>query len=175
MITPEFGGKRLEMFMSMLGKFLTLLTYAYFVSRFNVRTSPEEQDKMIGLIMIPLSLIFIGGYALRDDARIVGQVPYGLFKGAGRACKRTASGAENDGRHDRDHATTTTAVPEVVISGELESDQTLTSKHSSPRSHRETEKVRSASDTPARSPQNKQKSGLSSESSDDEEDGSVIV
>jgi hypothetical protein len=175
MITPEFGGKRLEMFMSMLGKFLTLLTYAYFVSRFNVRASTEEQDKMMGLIMIPLSLIFIGGYALRDDARIVGQVPYGLFKGAGRACKRFASEAENGGRHDNDNAATTTAIPEVVTSGELESDQTLTPKHSSPRSQRESEKVRSTSETPARSPRHNQQGSSSSESSSDEEDGSIIV
>ncbi|MFM8464685.1 MAG: hypothetical protein ACKOA0_11425, partial [Burkholderiaceae bacterium] len=150
MISPEFGGKRLELTMSMLGKFLTLLTYAYFASSFNVRTSKEEEDKIIGLIMIPLSLIFIGGYALRDDARMVGQVPYGFAKGAVRACKGKPADRNNDGIDVNESTSTTVQMPKVVTDPDGESNHQLAevpSSHHSPRGR--SERVASVSETPA--------------------------
>lgn len=113
MITPEFGGKRLELFMSMLGKFLTLLCFAYVSSRFVVRTTEDEQEKIMGLVLIPLSLIVLGGYAFRDDARLVGQLPYGAVKGAFRACKRQADVVSST-QADQP-STTSTSVPKVII------------------------------------------------------------
>ena len=149
MISPEFGGKRLELTMSMLGKFLTLLTYAYFASSFNVRTSQEEEDKIIGLIMIPLSLIFIGGYAIRDDARMVGQVPYGIAKGAVRACKGKPTERNNGGTDIKESTSTTVQMPKVVTDPDDESNDRLAevpSSHHRPRGR--SEKVASVSETP---------------------------
>jgi len=149
MISPEFGGKRLELTMSMLGKFLTLLTYAYFASSFNVRTSQEEEDKIIGLIMIPLSLIFIGGYALRDDARMVGQVPYGIAKGAVRACKGKPTERNNVGADIKESTSTTVQMPKVVTDPDDESNHRLAevpSSHHSPKGR--SERVASVSETP---------------------------
>jgi hypothetical protein len=153
MITPEFGGKRVELTMSMLGKFLTLLSYAYFASHFNVRTS-EEQDKIMGLILIPLSLIIIGGYAFRDDARLVGLAPYGLAKGAYRACRKgRIDPSESDETDTRDKPSITVEIPGVVGEDDDESSHPPTSPsiaHSSGRS----EKVTSVSDTPVPQRQN---------------------
>lgn len=109
-ITPEFGGKRTELLMSMLGKLVSLLLFAYFSSRYVVRTSKDEQEKIMGLVFIPLSLIIIGGYALRDDARLVGHLPYGAVKGAFRACKGKPDSDDEDSV-DKD---TITQVPEVI-------------------------------------------------------------
>ena len=149
-ISPEFGGKRLELSLSMLGKFLTLLTYAYFVSNFNVRTSREEKDKITGLIMIPLSLIFIGGYALRDDARMVGQAPYGFAKGAFRACKGKPADGDNGDNDIDENTSTTVKMPKVVVDTEGETSDQLTSVTSPHRSPKASEKVASVSETPAR-------------------------
>lgn len=84
MITPEFGGKRLELFLSMLGKFLSLLAYAYVLSNHDVRKAESEREKVEALVLIPISLIVLG-YIWRDDLRLVGHLPYGAVKGALRA------------------------------------------------------------------------------------------
>lgn len=147
MITPEFGGKRLELFMSMLGKFLTLLYFAYVSSRFVVRTTEDEQDKIMGLVLIPLSLIVLGGYAFRDDARLVGQLPYGAVKGAFRACKRQTEVASST--HGDLPSTTSTAVPQAIIGNATESEASG-SENSGSTGRSRTEKIHSASSTPAR-------------------------
>ncbi len=147
MITPEFGGKRLELFMSMLGKFLTLLCFAYMTSRFVVRTSEDEQEKIMGLIFIPLSLIVLGGYAFRDDARLVGQLPYGAVKGAFRACKKQADAASPT--PDVQPSTTSTEVPRGMINDATESGQSSSTSSASTGRGR-SEKIHSASSTPAR-------------------------
>lgn len=149
MITPEFGGKRLELFMSMLGKFLTLLCFAYVSSRFVVRTTEDEQEKIMGLILIPLSLIVLGGYAFRDDARLVGQLPYGAVKGTFRACKEPTNVASST--EGNSPSTTSTAVPQVIIEDATESEES-DSTHSGSTGRSRTEKIHSTSSTPARRP-----------------------
>jgi len=167
MITPEFGGKRLELFMSMLGKFLTLLSFAYVSSRFVVRTSEEEQDKIMGLILIPLSLIILGGYAFRDDARLVGQLPYGAVKGAFRACKGQAG--DQTQANAEVQASTAMTVPHFVTrehSGSEDSgDRTSVSQRDA-----QTERIHSTSTTPAR-----RNVSQSDEDQNTSEDESVIV
>ncbi len=85
-ISPEFGGKRLDLFLSMMGKFASLLVYAYFLSAFNPRKANSDSERLQDVLLIPMSLIVIG-YALRDDCRLVAHVPYGAVKGMVRACK----------------------------------------------------------------------------------------
>ncbi len=85
-ISPEFGGKRLDLFLSMMGKFTSLLVYAHFLSAFNPRKANSDSERLQDVLLIPMSLIVIG-YALRDDCRLVAQVPYGAVKGVVRACK----------------------------------------------------------------------------------------
>lgn len=85
-ITPEFGGKRLDLFLSTMGKFLSLLAYAYFLGAFNFRKADSDNERLKDVLMIPMSLIILG-YVLRDDCRMVAQVPYGAVKGMARACK----------------------------------------------------------------------------------------
>lgn len=81
MITPEFTGKRLDTGLSMLGKFLSLLMYAYTVSAYSSQQDGNEQDKLQAVFMVPLTLIVLGGYMWRDDLRLVGHLPYGAMKG----------------------------------------------------------------------------------------------
>jgi hypothetical protein len=93
MITPEFGGKRLDLFLSMLGKFLSLLAYAYMLSSHDVRKATDEREKLEAVMLINFSLILMG-YVWRDDLRLVGQLPYGAVKGAirgARACTQKPS------------------------------------------------------------------------------------
>ncbi len=85
-ITPEFGGKRLDLFLSSFGKFLSLLAYAYFLGAFNFRKANSDDERLKDILLIPMSLIILG-YVLRDDCRMVAQVPYGAVKGMVRACK----------------------------------------------------------------------------------------
>ena len=101
MVTPEFGGKRIDMVMSITGKILSLLVYSYIIQRF-VPQNPNnsDQEKLLGQILIPLTLIFIGGFAFRDDMRLVPQVTYGAGKGIVRACKGSAKHVSED-----DHST----------------------------------------------------------------------
>lgn len=88
-VATEIGGNRVDFAFSMLGKFMSLLTYAYCVSRFSGQgNGTSEQDKVLGAVLVPLSLIILGGYAFRDEMRLVGRVPYGLFKGVARATQR---------------------------------------------------------------------------------------
>lgn len=152
MISPEFGSKRLELFFNALGRGITLLAFCYVASRFNVRQSEEEQDKIMGLILIPFCLIIVGGYMWKDDARVVGMAPYGLVKGAMRACKGKSRQEEGRGNDEQDDATTTTAMPQVVVDGDAESDSARESKNSPDKSPGKSEKIASTSDTPARTP-----------------------
>ncbi len=85
-ISPEFGGKRLDLFLSTMGKFLSLLAYAYFLGAFNFRKANSDDERLKDVLLIPMSLIILG-YVLRDDCRMVAQVPYGAVKGMVRACK----------------------------------------------------------------------------------------
>ncbi len=85
-ITPEFGGKRLDLALSSVGKFLSLLVYAYFLSAFNFRTANSDNERLKDILLVNMSLIFLG-YVLRDDCRLVAQIPYGAVKGMVRACK----------------------------------------------------------------------------------------
>lgn len=177
MISPEFGSKRLELFFNALGRFITLLMFCYVASRFNVRQSEEEQDKIMGLIMIPLCLIVVGGYMWKDDARAVGMVPYGLVKGAMRACKEKSPHDGDNGNDGQADASTATKMPQVVVDGKAESESGQTAKNSPGKS----EKIASTSETPARKSRRQQDTeqnmieAESSEDNDDEEDTSVIV
>lgn len=87
LITPEFAGRRLDTALSMFGKLLSLLVYAGMVSEFNSRQGVSEDDKLARIILLPLYLIVLAGYMWRDDLRLVGHLPYGIFKGCVRACK----------------------------------------------------------------------------------------
>ncbi len=87
MISPEFAGKRLDTALSMFGKLLSLLTYTYMVTKFSSRQGADHDEKLAQIILLPMYLIVLGGYVWRDDFRLVGHVPYGLFKGCLRAAK----------------------------------------------------------------------------------------
>lgn len=105
-ITPEFAGRRLDTALSMFGKLLSLLVYAGMVSESNSRQGVDDEDRLERIIMLPLYLIVLGGYMWRDDFRLVGHLPYGIFKGCVRACK---------GENDADQDTTDTAVENPVF------------------------------------------------------------
>ncbi len=79
-ISPEFGGKRLETFLSLLGKLLSLFMYSYFLSLYDIRKAETDQERLNAAVLVPMALIFIG-YIWRDDARLVGHLPYGAVKG----------------------------------------------------------------------------------------------
>jgi hypothetical protein len=94
MVTPEFGGKRIDTGMSILGKMLSLIVYAGIIQKFSPQIPhANEQDKMFSLILPPLMLIFIAGFAHRDDLRLIPQSMYGATKGMVRACKGSAKQA----------------------------------------------------------------------------------
>jgi hypothetical protein len=94
MVTPEFGGKRIDTGMSILGKMLSLIVYAGIIQKFSPQIPhANEQDKMFSLILPPLMLIFIAGFAHRDDLRLIPQSVYGATKGMVRACKGSAKQA----------------------------------------------------------------------------------
>ena len=86
MITPEFGGNRLSLILSVLGKFLSVLVYAYFLEAYNFRKAASDDDRLRDVLLVPMSLIVLG-YMLRDDLRLVGHLPYGVVKGIARACR----------------------------------------------------------------------------------------
>jgi hypothetical protein len=101
MVTPEFGSKRIDTGMSIIGKMLSLIVYADFIQRFSPQSPhTSEQDRLLSVIMPPLALIFIAGYAFRDDLRIIPQTTYGAGKGIVRACKGSAKHARGN-----DHST----------------------------------------------------------------------
>ncbi len=85
-ITPEFGGNRLSLFLSSLGKFASLLAYAHFLGAYNFRNAQSDNERLQDILLVPMSLIVLG-YAFRDDLRLVGHLPYGVVKGISRACK----------------------------------------------------------------------------------------
>jgi hypothetical protein len=97
MVTPEFGSKRIDTAMSILGKMLSLIVYADFIQRFSPQSPhTSEQDRLLAVIMPPLMLIFIAGFAHRDDLRIFPQTVYGAGKGIVRACKGSAKHARGN-------------------------------------------------------------------------------
>ena len=85
---------------------LSLIVYAGIIQKFSPQIPQNsEQDKMLSLFFPPLVLIFIAGYAFRDDLRLIPQTMYGTTKGIVRAfkgCSKQVSGndhpvqAEND-------------------------------------------------------------------------------
>ncbi len=102
MITPEFGGRRLDLFLSMLGKFVSLLAYAYVLSTHDLRKASSDREKLENIMLISFSLILMG-YVWRDDLRLVGQLPYGAIKGAMR-------GARACGQNPSEDLSTTTVI-----------------------------------------------------------------
>ncbi len=97
MVTPEFGGKRIDMGMSIIGKMLSLIAFAGIIQKFSPQIpQTSEHDQMLSLILPPLMLIFIAGYAHRDDLRIIPQTVYGAGKGIVRACKGSAKHARGN-------------------------------------------------------------------------------
>ena len=78
MVTPEFGSKRIDMGMSIIGKMLSLILYTGIIQRFSPQSPhTNELDRQLSLILPPLMLIFIAGYAHRDDLRIIPQTNHG--------------------------------------------------------------------------------------------------
>ena len=94
--------------MSILGKVLSLIIYADFIQRFSPQSShASEQDRLFAVILPPLSLIFIAGFAFRDDLRLIPQTTYGGGKGIVRALKHSAKHSVNDDTSqntENDHA-----------------------------------------------------------------------
>ena len=94
MVTPEFGSKRIDTGMSIIGKMLSLIVYADFIQRFSPQSPhTSEQDRVLAVIMPPLALIFIAGYAFRDDLRLIPEIMHGAGEGMVRACKGSAKHA----------------------------------------------------------------------------------
>ncbi len=94
MVTPEFGSKRIDTVISIIGKMLNLIVYADFIQRFSPQSShTSEQDRLLAVLMPPLELIFIAGYAFRDDLRLIPEIMHGAGKGMVRACKGSAKHA----------------------------------------------------------------------------------
>lgn len=101
MVTPEFGSKRIDTGMSIIGKMLSLIVYADFIQRFSPQSPhTSEKDRLLAVIMPPLALIFIAGYAFRDDLRLIPEIMHGAGEGMVRACKGSAKHARGN-----DHST----------------------------------------------------------------------
>jgi hypothetical protein len=88
MVTPEFGSKRVDTIITMVGKMLSLLPYVGFLL--------ANLEKPLGQILIPLALIFIAGYAFRDDLRLIPELIYGAGKGIVRALKPSTRDTRED-------------------------------------------------------------------------------
>ena len=102
MVTPEFGSKRIDTGMSIIGKMLSLIVYADFIQRFSPQSPhTSEQDRLLAVIMPPLALIFIAGYAFRDDLRLIPEIMHGAGEGMVRACKGSAKHARSGGGYAR--------------------------------------------------------------------------
>jgi len=109
MVTPEFGSKRADTIVSMIGKMLSLLVYAgltiYFYDKYS---NNSDQEKLLSQILLPVSLIFIAGYASRDDQRLIPELIYGPGKGIVRACK-------GSGKYASGHDHSTQAENDIVV------------------------------------------------------------
>jgi len=104
--------------MSIIGKMLSLILYTGIIQRFSPQSPhTNELDRQLSLILPPLMLIFIAGYAHRDDLRIIPQTIYGAGKGIVRACKVSAKHA-----HGHDHSTQTENDHVVNMEGALSND-----------------------------------------------------
>jgi|GEM_PF-2466031 len=118
MVTPEFGSKRIDTGMAFIGKMLSLILYVGIIQRFSPQSPhTNELDRQLSLILPPLMLIFIAGYAHRDDLRIIPQTIYCAGKGIVRACKVSAKHA-----HGHDHSTQTENDHVVNMEGALSND-----------------------------------------------------
>ncbi len=178
MISPEFGSKQLELFMNALGRGICLIAFCGVASRFNVRASEEEYDKLMGLILIPMSLIVIAGYMWKDDARMCGLGPYGAVKGAWRACKGDSRHAGDRDNVAHENSTTTTEIPEVIVDTDGDTASGQQAKVSPGKSPGKSEKVASTSETPVQKNTFKQRHNenmIDAESSEDEEGDSILV
>jgi hypothetical protein len=103
MVTPEFGSKRIDMGMSIIGKMLSLILYTGIIQKFSPQIpQTSEHDQMLSLILPPLTLMFIAGFAFRDDLQIIPRTTFRAGKGIVRACKGSAKHA-----HGHDHSTQT--------------------------------------------------------------------
>ncbi|CAM8647080.1 hypothetical protein MCEMSE6_02125 [Oxalobacteraceae bacterium] len=101
MVTPEFGSKRIDMGMSIIGKMLSLIVYTGIIQKFSLQIpQTSERDHILSLILPPLTLIFIAGYANRDDMQILPRATFRAGKGIVRACKGSAKHASG-----HDHST----------------------------------------------------------------------
>jgi len=97
MVTPEFGSKRIDTTMSIMGKMLSLIVYVGILQKFSPQSPhTSELDRNLSLILPPLLLIFFVGFAHRDDFRLIPQTIYGAGKGIVRACKPSARDASED-------------------------------------------------------------------------------
>ena len=72
---------------------------------------------MLSLILPPLTLIFIAGFAFRDDLQIIPRTTFRAGKGIVRACKGSAKHA-----HGHDHSTQTENDHVVNMEGALSND-----------------------------------------------------
>ena len=112
MVSPEFGSKRIDMGMSIIGKMLSLIVYAGIIQKFSPQIPQNsEQDKMLSLFFPPLVLIFIAGYAFRDDLRLIPQTTFRATKGIVRAFKGSA-------KHPSGHDHSTPAENDQVVNME---------------------------------------------------------
>lgn len=107
MVTPEFGSKRADTMVSMIGKMLSLLVYVGLTVHFSTKNSNNnEQEKLLEQILLPFALIFIAGYAFRDDLQLIPELIYGAGKGIVRGCKGSAkhvSGNDHSTQAKNDH------------------------------------------------------------------------
>ena len=118
MVTPEFGSKRIDTTMSIIGKMLSLILYVGILQKFSPQSPhTSELDRNLSLILPPLLLIFFGGFAHRDDLRLIPQTIYGAGKGIVRACKPSARDTSEDEKFSEE------AIDEVVdVQGALNED-----------------------------------------------------
>ena len=107
MVTPEFGSKRIDMSMSIIGKMLSLIVYTGIIQKFSLQIpQTSERDHILSLILPPLTLILIAGYANRDDMQILPRATFRAGKGIVRACKgsaKHASGHDHSTQAKNDH------------------------------------------------------------------------
>jgi len=88
-IEPEFSGSRTDTLMNLGGIFCSLLLFSYLSDMYSTyasmqKTNPNApHDPLIEAtsnFMLPMVLIFLGGFAFRDNFRIIPRVVQGLGK-----------------------------------------------------------------------------------------------
>ncbi len=90
-IEPEFSGSRTDTLMNLGGIFCSLILFSYLSDTYSTyasvhKTNPNApHDPIIEAtsnFILPMVLIFLGGFAFRDNFRIIPRVGLGLTKGA---------------------------------------------------------------------------------------------